>query len=229
MKLLTIVDHTFVASSITPGKVVLDLGVNLGQFGAALADGFGAKVYGVEADQRLFEASSASRWPFPVIHAAVMARPGRVLLHLNGENFCPSVLYEKSATSPPALEVEGCTLQQLWDRWQLGEVELMKIDIEGAEVDVLLEAPEPLLSKINQITCEFHDFMDPASLTGIRRVCARMQQLNFRVIRFSSGHYGNVLFLNRRLRAFDTPSAGLQIWLYRTLRSLKQRLSESAE
>ena len=51
--------------------------------------------------------------------------------------------------------VEMVTLERLMDRYGVESVDLLKLDCEGAEWDIL-PAAEPVLSRVRQISMEFH-------------------------------------------------------------------------
>lgn len=51
-----------------------------------------------------------------------------------------------------------------------GPIELLKIDTEGAEVDILEGASRPTLQTIRQVVLEYHDAIRPNALESCRRV-----------------------------------------------------------
>ena len=65
-------------------------------------------------------------------------------------------------------------------RFGLQRVDVLKLDIEGAEFQVLSESPAHVLQSIGQITVEFHDFLpawrDAKHMAGVRQ---RLQSLGF--------------------------------------------------
>jgi FkbM family methyltransferase len=54
-------------------------------------------------------------------------------------------------------EVEALTLAGLMKRADITEIDYLKMDIEGAEYDVLYSIDEELANKIHQISFETHD------------------------------------------------------------------------
>ena len=81
-------------------------------------------------------------------------------------------------------------------------IDLVKMDIEGEEVPVLGETP--CLHVCAQMTVEFHYFLDPKSVPGIRAVISATRT-DFHAVRFSSYTFGDMLFVNQRL-------ASLNLW-----------------
>ncbi len=64
-----------------------------------------------------------------------------------------------------------------------GEIDILKIDIEGAEYDVLLNASDADLRKFKQITVEFHDFVDGRFRLENKAIEARLISLGFDVLK----------------------------------------------
>lgn len=63
------------------------------------------------------------------------------------------------------------------------DIDILKIDIEGAEYDILLNASDVDLMKFRQITVEFHDFVDGRFKVDNKAVEARLRSLGFDVIK----------------------------------------------
>jgi FkbM family methyltransferase len=57
-------------------------------------------------------------------------------------------------------EVLAITLETLFSRYDIKEVDVMKIDIEGAEFDLILNTPEEILAKIKHLVLEFDKSFD---------------------------------------------------------------------
>jgi FkbM family methyltransferase len=57
-------------------------------------------------------------------------------------------------------EVLAITLETLFSRYDLKEIDVMKIDIEGAEFDLILNTPEETLAKIKHLVLEFDKSFD---------------------------------------------------------------------
>jgi FkbM family methyltransferase len=186
--------HTFLPGLIREDGIVFDLGVNSGGFVNLVATGC-ARVVGFEPDP-----SWHGKYQFPenvsIIAKAVAARRG--VLHLNvNPTQCSSLHYAE--TGARVVEVEAVTLEDALALDPNARIEVLKMDIEGEEVAVLQEAPAKLFKRVAQITVEFHDFLDPASVPAIKRVIQRMRDLGFLAFRMSWHSYGDMLFVNQAL------------------------------
>jgi len=71
-------------------------------------------------------------------------------------------------------------LKAIFEICTAGEIDVLKIDIEGAEYDLLLRAPSELLAKTRRVLVEFHDHcVVGVSEADNQRVIERLGQLNF--------------------------------------------------
>lgn len=144
--------------------VVFDVGANVGDYtAAALARRPAALVFPFEAQEtarRAFE----SRHPFVPIWGALGAAVERRMLWSDAPRSELGSFYTRPALPPikeqPVGEITVWPLTELWIEFGIERVDLMKIDVEGAELEVLRGAA-PLLDRFDAITFEF--------ITGITR------------------------------------------------------------
>lgn len=98
------------------------------------------------------------------------------------------------------LEVEVVSLSTLMKRVGATDLALLKLDIEGAEFDVLAATPVEVLRRIAQITVEFHDFMPQFAGRGLfESARTRLAACGFICCPMSVRTHGDVFFLNREL------------------------------
>ena len=77
-----------------------------------------------------------------------------------------------------------------------GRVDLLKFDIEGAEVDVLKEARASDLASCGQLTVEFHDKRPPLARRDVDDVCRRMRSEGYLIVKPNWPKVDDVLFVN---------------------------------
>ena len=197
--------HSFIPDMVRPDGVVFDIGVNDGGFSRLIASRCRA-VIGYEPDPRW-----RGRWQLPsnvtVVPAAIAATAGRLLFHVNTER-CSSMHFADRGSE--SIDVDAVTLEQALATAPDARIDLLKMDIEGEEVAVLLQAPAHLFDRVVQMTIEFHDFLDPSQAPAIREVIARLEQLGFLAVCFSFRNYGDMLFVNQKLAPI---SAWDRAWL----------------
>lgn len=92
--------------------------------------------------------------------------------------------------------VHGVTLEGFLEREGLLDVDLLKLDIEGAELAVLETTSSDVLRRVRQITVEFHDWMYPETRENVEALKDQLRSYGFYCIRFS-GNNGDVLFVRR--------------------------------
>ncbi|MEO7047792.1 MAG: FkbM family methyltransferase, partial [Ferruginibacter sp.] len=63
--------------------------------------------------------------------------------------------------------IQAITVRDLMEEFQLNEIDILKVDIEGSEEQVFLEEPE-WLKKVNIIFCEIHEIMKPGLTIKIK-------------------------------------------------------------
>jgi FkbM family methyltransferase len=78
--------------------------------------------------------------------------------------------------------IESITLEELIEENNLDYIDILKIDIEGSEYDIMPSISEEILSKIKQITIEFHDFIDNNLKNKTENIIKRMESFGFKKI-----------------------------------------------
>ena len=189
--------HTFVRTWLTDGGNVVDLGMNQGNFARAIRKQYNCNVVGVEANPFLARRFNEPGAP-QCFNLAISARKGPVRFFIDpGNSEAGSLLAVEESLARP-VEVEGIPFTEFYAAGGAKDVDLLKIDIEGAEID-LFESVEPsIFAHTKQICVEFHAFLHPEHLPAMRRIIPRMQAAGFYCCDFST-KYLDVLFANKKL------------------------------
>ena len=206
--------HTFLPFLLHE-PVVLDLGANRGDFSKNLSEKFGCTYHMVEANPELYAKLQEGGF-FRAQWCAVTAREGTVRFNVARNDEGSSVL-----NLPPAsiyncvldrqVEVPAKTLAMIVRELGLKHIDLLKIDIEGAELEVLAGVDPELMHSVRQMTVEFHggsEFGFGLS-REVEAVIARIEGIGFDWFDFSRPNRTDVLFLNRA--AYDL-SRGERTW-----------------
>lgn len=146
---------------------VLDCGANAGGFGLLLAnrDLNCREYHAVEMNPRTFGrlAYNVTNWrsfpPATAINAALAGEPGWAeMVDVYGNT--GQSLFRSSDREGPGrtVRVQKVTIADLLrgDSWQYGMPELIKLDIEGAEFDVVPQLDAQLLASTDAIVMEIH-------------------------------------------------------------------------
>jgi len=146
--------HTFIRGmendgngtvKINPGDIVLDLGANIGMTARFFEENGASKIYCVEPDPLLFKVlkkNKSDKWI--LINNSVGTANGEIILN-HWEPF-EDLQYKSYCL----------TLKHLFFTYNIDKVDFLKIDIEGAERDLLYSCDIRDFSKIKKIYMEWH-------------------------------------------------------------------------
>jgi FkbM family methyltransferase len=214
--------YTFLKQPLAPGAVVVDLGANRGDFAAEMVRKFGCTAYAVEAVQEIYEQIPQSP-SLTAYHVAIGGTDGTARIFLYGGLGC-SIRSDYVPELGDRQEiVEQVSLATLFDRAGIGLVDLMKVDIEGAEIEMFESASDDQLRAVAQLTVEFHDFLYPDLVAPVGAIKRRLCGLGFAEIKFTRNN-ADVLFVNRnRLSLSALEEAHLQ-WIVRYRERVRIRI-----
>jgi FkbM family methyltransferase len=227
-------DHAVYIRPLGADSIILDVGANRGQFALQMSQRFGARFYLVEANPHLASHLRAVG-QFPVFACAVAAREGTIGLNIAQNDEGSSVLTLPAASDcgcilRETVEVPARTLASIFAEIGQRRVDVLKMDIEGAEVEVLESLPKPLLQTIGQITVEFHsaEVFGFNIRAGVERVIRSLETNGFLWLDFSCGSRSNVLFINRGVHAVSRWQALCwRLWYWTAPRRLFYTLWQS--
>ena len=207
--------HSFLRRPLSPGAAVLDVGAHAGSFGSFLREKYGCQITMVEPLPERLRVSDASGIRVVAAAMSAQAGPRKIFLSRNPE---ATSFYETIAGTycvVGAREVETCTLEAVLQAHCPNGAALVKLDIEGEEVPVLLAAPPQALASIAQLSVEFHDFLeDRPRRAEVEMVLKRLRRLNFvqYVMSRAWGCHEDTLLINRRLVHLSVGER-LHLWL----------------
>ena len=149
---------------ICAGDVVVDMGAHIGAFAvraARLAQG--GKVYAYEASSKNFALLTENRklnnlGNLYIENSAVSNRCGMMPFYTPSDNRILGSLLQ--TTSGYVEMVPTTTFSDIITKHAIKQIDFLKIDVEGAEFDILFTNPNETLSKTRQIVMEFHEFKD---------------------------------------------------------------------
>jgi FkbM family methyltransferase len=190
---VNICQHTFLP--LLDGRsLVVDLGANEGAFCHDVIGRFGCRVVSLEAMPHLAEA--IARHPkLSLFNEAIAEKTGTIEIN-RYEKRCASLFGPMDGETPMSVTtVRSVSLHDLIAREGLGTIDLLKVDIEGAELGMFDAASDTDLLACKQITVEFHDFLYPETHGHVEKVKARLSSLGFQVVPYSLDNT-DVLFVN---------------------------------
>jgi FkbM family methyltransferase len=146
---------------ITP-KLIVDAGANIGMASLYFARAFpDAQIFAIEPEESNFQMLLENcREPDHIIMKNAALWPSMTTLQLvdptaDKWSFSVRPALDKSST------VESITIPQILDQSGLDRIDILKIDIEGAEKELFSDSCESWLSKVGMIVIELHDRFKP--------------------------------------------------------------------
>ena len=186
-----------------PLGCVVDLGANAGYF-AARAAGCAERVVAYEPVPENAALARRNTAPFghvEVVEAAVGARTGEQRLHLaraaRGTGL-HSIHRDGAVHSDEAITVPCVSLADLFERHGIERCDLLKLDVEGAEYEILFGAPPDVLSSVGRIAAEYHAGGGEPGFTP-DALASHLEACGFAVTRRPSSHHPHtgLLFARR--------------------------------
>jgi FkbM family methyltransferase len=201
-------DHTFLPGLLDSNSIVIDLGANRGEFARELIRRFGCRVHAAEPLPCL----CADIPPSPrltLYPIAIGGRNGRARLNVFSSRCASLLASRENEATVQKQDVKVLDLHSLLALVGAEHIDLMKVDVEGAELEMFESALASDLERIALITIEFHDSMYPEHRPRVEAIKRWLQSIGFRVINFSLDNT-DVLFINR--------AAGINAFEYCTLK-----------
>jgi FkbM family methyltransferase len=215
--------HAFLSGPLHAQSIVWDLGANQGEFCLEVARKYGCRVMACEPVPELAEALEGCSSSITVLRNAAGGEDTTVSFDYDlTKNKTGSMMglavvggLLNEAATLKRVSVQVLSLASLFAKAGVDRVNLLKLDIEGAELDLLLKSPAEVLQRCDQITVEFHDYWYPELSERTEQAKARLQSLGFYMIRFTPNNK-DVLFINSR----RLPLSGWQkFWVGTVLRN----------
>jgi FkbM family methyltransferase len=203
MKLINIKEHTFIDKGFSENKaVIVDLGACLGEF----TKEFKEKFNGVK-NSVLVEANPTN---FNLIEESEnVTKINKFISTVKGgyEKFLEDPKSPYNGTSlfnyfenPIEHKIERITLDEIIENYGLVRIDILKIDIEGAEYELLENLSPKVFDAVDQITVEFHDFLDPELRSRTEEIAKRMTSLGYSTIsnrldyKYGSDYYDTLFY-----------------------------------
>jgi len=159
--------------SVEP-RVIIDAGANCGITSVYFAQLYPkARIISIEPEQSNFDLlrENASHYKqVTPVRGALWGTGGQLSVENPGRGFWSFQVSEKSSSSGG--QVNALTVQALMDEFKLSEIDLFKIDIEGAERE-LFAGPTDWLDSTHRIVIELHDRFSEGCTRGFYAAIGR--------------------------------------------------------
>jgi FkbM family methyltransferase len=142
---------------INTGGVIIDAGANIGLASVWLSMRYpGTKIFALEPEQSNYDLLVRNTKQFPNItclRKALWGKDEMVSLHDPSRDKWGFTVVD----GPGKRDVPGITVTNLMSQHQIDKIDLMKMDIEGAEVEVFSAQDTSWLLKTRALAVESHD------------------------------------------------------------------------
>jgi FkbM family methyltransferase len=198
MSIRTIEGHTILSKELSEQSVIIDLGANIGRFSHAMLREFNCRCIAVEANPRM--SSQIQTHPrLTVRNLAIAAANGILPFYLSANPESSSLLPRATDKQYGVIDVQASRLDEFVESSWPDRIDVIKFDIEGAEIDVIDSCTDTFLQRIPQLTIEFHDFNGLTDESTVTRIVTRLERLGFFYIKMWRYAWGDTLFVNRAL------------------------------
>ncbi|MBU2101092.1 FkbM family methyltransferase [Candidatus Micrarchaeota archaeon] len=139
-------------------SVVFDIGAQIGIFSVFIA-GKARKIFSFEPVPENFELLEENiklnglEEKVKTFNLAVSSKKGKEKIFLNSNNSGGHSIFGKGSF----IEVNSVDLKEIFEENRIEECDLLKIDVEGAEYNILYALPEKFFQRIKQIVMECHE------------------------------------------------------------------------
>ncbi|MAT91354.1 MAG: hypothetical protein CME59_02010 [Halioglobus sp.] len=153
--------HILHEADIGDGSVVLDVGAFTGKWAQHVVARYDPVIYAFEPNPRSFQRLSEQAQENPKLKPyqyGLGAREETVDFTLNGLG---SSMFDERAENAevPRIQVRIAAVDRVWEELELDRVDLMKINIEGAEFPLLERMQETdMLDRVDTYLIQFHEW-----------------------------------------------------------------------
>lgn len=147
-------------------KTILDCGANIGLASIFFKNKYpNSTVIAVEPEKSNFELLSKNLFPYKNFYAEKKGlwSESCYLEIIQGEDNLPWSFYVKPTTIKTDYTIDAISIIEIIDKYNLKEIDILKIDIEGAEENLFEKNVEKWLPYVKVIIIELHDRFMPLS------------------------------------------------------------------
>jgi FkbM family methyltransferase len=147
---------------IMPDDIVVDIGGHIGGFAVRAARlAHRGQVYAYEASSRNFALLEKNRkmnnaQNLHIHKKAVAHQTGKMKFFTPSDNGALGSLLQE--TDSPMETVQATTLTDIITENNIEQIDYLKVDVEGAEYDILSNCPPETLATVKHIVMEYHEF-----------------------------------------------------------------------
>jgi FkbM family methyltransferase len=162
-------------------KVVFDIGANVGLWTKYILSRNAKKVYCFEPNKKALvhlNKSLNTDSNTIIIDKAIYKENTSLSFYVNEENSLVSSLIAESGHAP-SYNVNAITLDEAIKNSNEGKIDLIKIDVEGAEFGIIKSLSKETAEKIDSFLIEYHDFYFENGMEQVNDMIQKLENLGF--------------------------------------------------
>jgi len=198
-KIVTFCNHTFITSLLGSDSYVIDLGANRGEFSQAMVKRYRCRVYACEPVPEYYDQIKESERCKK--YAYGISRKNGPMSLIRPDDLCPSLYHSNETKKDTTVFATGVVYNSFLKEIKLSTIDLLKVDIEGAEIDLFNSMSVADVMAHTQITVEFHDFLFPQLNERVEQIKGKIGDSGFYQIPFSLDN-SDILFVRKDALSF---------------------------
>jgi FkbM family methyltransferase len=159
-------------------KIIVDAGANIGMATLFYSQAYPqARILSIEPESSNFNMLVKNCGYLPnvtLVQGALWCEERDLLVeNPNAEKWAFSVVESHSSSRPESRKVAALTIPGILKRLGASHIDILKLDIEGAEHELFRNGTEAWLDAVRQIVIEFHDRFRPGCAQGFYAALGR--------------------------------------------------------
>jgi len=179
------VDRVYDVLPLDNQRVVLDIGANVGLWTKYILSKGAGKVYCFEPNLKAIDHLKNTLKEdinTQIVEKAVYKEKATLQFHVDDSNSLISSLIPEPGKSP-SYDVDAITLEDAINLTGHQNIDLVKIDIEGAEFEIIENLQQEIADRIDSFLIEFHDFYFDNGMHKVDALEQKIKDLGFTTYR----------------------------------------------
>lgn len=172
--------------------VVFDVGANVGLWTQYILNRGANKVYSFEPNRKAQEhlyKNFSNNDKVTIIPYGLYSEKTTLPFYVDDNNsLISSTLLENGTSQTPTYYVETLTLEESMLKYNIDNINLLKMDIEGAEFSIFENMSNDTLSKIDSVLIEYHGFYFEDGDKKIENLISKLINSGFEILKPEEGY-----------------------------------------
>ena len=196
-------------------KTVLDIGANVGLWTKYILSRNAKNVYAFEPNKKAIEhlkKTLSNDKGTNIIEKAVYKERETLQFYIDDTNSLTSSLLA-NAGHTPSYDVTAITLEDAINITGENKIDLVKIDIEGAEFDIIETTPHEVFDRINCFLIEYHDFYFDEGMAKVDALENKLRSVGYKVQRLADSSAATaslkIIYATKIKKSYYVPKGGV--------------------